>query len=99
MPLHRAHILLPEDLITEIDALVGPRRRSSFLVETTRAELRRRKLLSFLESTEPAWQERDHPELADDADTWVRKLRAEGDTRLPRVKAPHKSRARKPGTK
>jgi hypothetical protein len=32
----RAHILLPEDLAREIDALVGSRVRSAFLVETAR---------------------------------------------------------------
>jgi metal-responsive CopG/Arc/MetJ family transcriptional regulator len=52
----RAHVLLPEDLLQEIDALVGPRGRSSFLAETARNEVRRQKLLQFLESKEPAWQ-------------------------------------------
>ena len=46
---HRAHILLPDDLVTQIDALVGPRGRSAFLVETARNELRRRALSRFLE--------------------------------------------------
>jgi metal-responsive CopG/Arc/MetJ family transcriptional regulator len=40
----RAHIILPQELIEEIDAVVGPRGRSAFLVETARAELRRRPL-------------------------------------------------------
>lgn len=31
MPTKRAHILLPDDLLREIDSLVGPRRRSSLL--------------------------------------------------------------------
>ena len=32
----RAHIILPQELIEEIDAVVGPRGRSAFLVETAR---------------------------------------------------------------
>jgi hypothetical protein len=42
---HRAHIVLPQELIEEIDSVVGPRGRNAFLVETARAELRRRRLL------------------------------------------------------
>ena len=71
--------MLPEDLVQEIDALVGPRGRSAFLVETARKEVRRQKLLEFLSSDEPAWKDENHPELAGGSAKWVRKLRAEGD--------------------
>jgi len=81
MPTHRAHILLPDDLLREIDAIVGQRGRSAFLVETARQEVKRRKLLSFLESQEPVWKDEDHPELAAGAGTWVRQLRREGESR------------------
>ena len=77
----RAHILLPEDLIREIDALVGPRGRSSFLVETARHEVRRQKLLHFLENEEPAWKSANHPELAGGAVHWVRQVRKENESR------------------
>ncbi len=75
----RAHILLPEDLLQEIDALVGPRGRSAFLVETARKEVRRHRLLQFLQSKDPAWKDKDHPELVDGAGNWVRHLRAESE--------------------
>jgi len=71
--------LLPEDLVQEIDALVGPRGRSAFLVETARKEVRRQKLLEFLNSNEPAWKDEDHPELAVGSAKWVRRLRAESE--------------------
>lgn len=71
--------MLPEDLVQEIDALVGPRGRSAFLVETARKEVRRQKLLEFLNSKEPAWRDEDHPELGEGAAKWVRKLRTESD--------------------
>ncbi|MHB8389133.1 MAG: hypothetical protein ACYDBH_06070 [Acidobacteriaceae bacterium] len=77
----RAHILLPQELVGEIDEIVGSRKRSAFLVETARAEIRRRKLLHFLESDEPAWKDKDHPELAKGPAAWVRNLRQEGQTR------------------
>jgi len=71
--------VLPEDLVREIDALVGPRGRSAFLVETARNEVRRKKLLEFLNSQEPVWKDEDHPELAGGSAKWVRKLRAESE--------------------
>src|SRR5882724_6672353 len=71
----RAHILIPSDLLREIDALVGPRGRSAFLLETARQEVQRRKLLRFLESEQPAWRAENHPELQGGAAPWVRQLR------------------------
>jgi len=71
----RTHVVLPEDLVKEIDDLVGPRGRSAFIVETARDAVRRKRLLEFLNSKEPAWKDEDHPELAQGAAKWVRKLR------------------------
>jgi hypothetical protein len=75
----RAHILIPGDLLREIDALVGPRGRSAFLLETARQEVQRRKLLRFLESGEAAWKAEAHPELKGGAETWVRALRKQSE--------------------
>jgi hypothetical protein len=77
----RAHIIIPGDLLREIDALVGPRGRSAFLLETARQEVQRRKLLRFLESEHPAWRAEDHPELAAGAAAWVRQLREQSEGR------------------
>ena len=63
MGLIRTHVILPEKLAAEIDHLAGPRGRSAFLVESAEKEVRRVKLLAFLEDTTPAWQAEDHPEL------------------------------------
>jgi hypothetical protein len=81
MKTKRAHILLPQDLVREIDAIVGPRGRSAFLVETAREAVQRKKLLRFLESDTPAWKDTDHPELAGGAGKWVRELRQENEKR------------------
>lgn len=75
MGTQRAHIVLPQQLLAEIDAEVGPRGRSAFLVETAQAELRKRRLLAFLANDEPAWKSENHPELVDGAAKWVRSLR------------------------
>jgi hypothetical protein len=97
MSTKRAHVLVPEDLLQEIDALVGPRGRSSFLVETARREVRRQKLLHFLEGeNEPVWKSKDHPELAAGAAGWVRKLRAESEARNPRERTGTRGRSTRP---
>lgn len=97
MNIKRAHVLLPEDLLQEIDKLVGPRGRSSFLVETARHEVRRQKVLRFLEGKSPAWKDQAHPELAGGAAAWVRKLRTDSEARGASLQKP-KRRARNPRT-
>ena len=63
--------------------MVGPRGRTAFLLQTAREEIRRRKLLRFLESDAPAWREQNHPEFGgENSAKWVRKLRAEGERRV-----------------
>jgi hypothetical protein len=84
----RAHIVLPQELIEEIDSVVGPRGRSAFLVETARAELRRRRLLAFLRDDQPAWKESDHPELSAGSGAWVKRIRSESEKRIPGGRAP-----------
>ena len=84
MKAKRAHILLPQDLVREIDSIVGPRGRSAVLVETAREAVRRRKLLRFLENDTPAWKDEDHPELSDGSDAWVREVRQQSEKRLGR---------------
>jgi len=63
MGLVRAHVILPVKLAAEIDNIAGPRGRSAFLVECAEKEVRRLKLLAFLENTAPAWNADEHEEL------------------------------------
>jgi hypothetical protein len=95
MSTQRAHILIPDDLLREIDALVGPRGRSAFLLETARQELRRRKLLQFLESGTAAWRAEEHPELDGGSAKWVRGLRREAERPASAGVSSHKRRKRK----
>lgn len=82
MATSRSRIVLPSKLAKEIDALVGPRKRTAFLIETAESEIRRRKLLRFLGEDEPAWREKDHPEIAEKgAAAWVHNLRRERSRR------------------
>jgi len=81
MKTKRAHILLPQDLVREIDSIVGPRGRSAFLVQTAREAVQRRKLLRFLENGNPAWKDELHPELAEGSAGWIQNLRKENEQR------------------
>ena len=85
MPHKRAHVVLPDDLLADVDALVGPRGRSAFLTEVIREAVNRRRLLEFLSSKEPIWKDEDHPELAEGAEGWVRQMRDQ-DLQLEREK-------------
>ena len=82
MPRKRAHIILPEDLLAEIDKLVGQRGRSAFLTEVIQQEVQRRKLLAALREARDCWKSEDHPELQDGSEAFVERLRSENEGRL-----------------
>jgi hypothetical protein len=88
MAVRRAHVVLPEDLVEEIDRAVGARKRSAFLADLARRELKRRRLLEILAHPDPIWKDEDHPELADGSDAWVRRLRAEAEERFQKQQDP-----------
>lgn len=75
---NKAHLVFPADLLEEIDKFLGKRKRSKFVVEAVRKELRRLKLLTAIEEAAGTWKDEDHPELAQrDTYEWVRELRKE----------------------
>ncbi|MGD0075120.1 MAG: hypothetical protein ABSD31_12400 [Candidatus Binataceae bacterium] len=78
----RAHIILPEELVAEIDSLVGQRGRSGFIVRAASAEVRRQLQLKALEKAAGSWKDRYHPELKAGARNWVARMRRESDERL-----------------
>lgn len=73
----RVHVVMPEDLIEAVDALVGKRRRSQFIAETVAAELRRRRLRAAIAEMDGALADVDIPgwETPEAAAAWVRALR------------------------
>lgn len=75
MNVKRTHIVIPEQLATRIDSLVGKRGRSAFLVQAAEKELLRRQQLAALEAAIGAWKDEDHPELKQGAAKWVRSIR------------------------
>jgi hypothetical protein len=63
------------DLVAAIDKLVGKRGRSAFLAELARNEVQRLQQREALREATGAWKDEDHPELAQGAAAWVRKMR------------------------
>ena len=59
----RAHVLLPEGLLSDIDQLFGKGKRSAFLMEIVEREVRKQKLLRALDDAAGCWKTEDHPEL------------------------------------
>ena len=78
----RTHIVIPEQLATEIDTLVGKRGRSTFLTQAAEKELMRLRQIKALEAAAGSWKDKDHPELNQGAAKWVKKLRREYDGRM-----------------
>ncbi len=78
----RTHIVIPDQLVNEIDEIVGKRGRSSFLVQAAEKELQRLRQINALEAAGASWKDKSHPELKHGAATWVRKLRHESERRL-----------------
>src|ERR1700730_11492334 len=85
MPTKRAHVVLPEDLVREIDKIAGARGRSAFLADLAEREIRRQKLLQLFRRKEPIWKNEGHPELKAGAAAWVRKMRVADEARFDRI--------------
>jgi hypothetical protein len=78
---------MEEDVVKEIDRLVGKKKRSSFIATATKKELKRLRQLSVIKKFKGVWKDEDHPEMAgkEGIDKWVRKLR-NGDEKILRKK-------------
>jgi hypothetical protein len=82
----RTHVVLSEQLVKDIDAVVGSRQRSSFLTQAAERELMRLRQLKALDDVVP-WKDKDHPELKGGAAKWVSKLRKQDEKRFKKVTA------------
>ena len=85
MAILRTHVVLSHSLVSEIDRLVGKRRRSAFLAEAASRELLRQRQARAIERATGAWKDIDHPELRRGSALAIRKLRQDNDRRLTRL--------------
>lgn len=77
----RTHVIIPNEVATEIDTLVGKRGRSQFLTSAATKELVRLRQRVALKNAIGAWTTEEHPELEKGVDAYVRESRQECDVR------------------
>jgi len=75
----RTNLLLPKELVEEVDHFAGERGRSRYVAEALRARLKRDRLKEAIERTAGVWSAADYPEFAtpEKVVEWVRARRAE----------------------
>jgi metal-responsive CopG/Arc/MetJ family transcriptional regulator len=59
----KAHLVLPREILEEVDQIAGKRKRSLFIAEATREKLQRERFLRTLQETQGAWSDKNHPDL------------------------------------
>ncbi len=52
------------------------------MAQLARDEVQRLEQLEALQDARGTWKDEDHPELKDGAEAWVRRMRAESETRF-----------------
>ena len=74
----RTHVVFPKELVEAVDRLVGPRKRSAFLVQAVEEKVGRERLGRALASTAGFLAEETHPEweTPEQVSAWVRDLRS-----------------------
>lgn len=82
-PRRRAHVVMPQEVIEEVDVRVGPRHRSEFILDAVREQLRRLRRVEAFDravgsSREGGIREWDTPESTE---AWVRALRGDWEGR------------------
>jgi metal-responsive CopG/Arc/MetJ family transcriptional regulator len=83
----KAHLVLPREILEEVDQIAGKRKRSLFIAEATREKLQRERFLRTLEETQGAWSDKNHPDLktARDLEQYVSDKRQSYRKRLKRI--------------
>ena len=73
----KAHLVLPREILEEVDQIAGKRKRSLFITVATREKLERERFLKTLEETKGSWSDKNHPELRTikDLEHYVREKR------------------------
>ena len=81
----RTHVVLSEQLVKDIDALVGSRTRCTFITQAAEKELMRCRQLKAIEAATGAWKDKDHPELKQGAAKYISKLRRQDEKRFEKI--------------
>lgn len=82
----RTHVVVPRELVEQIDQLVGQRKRSEFVTEALREKVARERRGEALKAAAGMLDAADYPEwdTPEKVSEWVRASRAEDDRRTER---------------
>jgi hypothetical protein len=75
-------VVIPEQLVKDIDTLAGSRQRSTFRTEAAEEKLMRYRQLAAIDAAAGAWKDKDHPELKPGAAKYISKLRRQDEKRF-----------------
>jgi hypothetical protein len=81
----RVMVPYPPEVIAEIDKLVSNGKRTAFLVDLAKREIKLNRQKEALRAAKGAWKSEDHPELADGAAKWIHDLRQESVKRYQKI--------------
>jgi len=65
----------PPEVIAEIDKIVSQGKRTSFLVDLAKREIKLNRQRTALRAARGAWKAEDHPELSEGSAKWVHEIR------------------------
>ena len=73
----RVHVVIPDEILKDIDELAGKRGRSRFITEAVEVRARKEKLLKVLHTTAGTLDMSKHPEweTTEGVARWIRELR------------------------
>lgn len=85
----RTHIVLPDELLAELDELIEPRRRSEFITEAVRDKVKNLRQIRALRETAGILRDEQIPgwETPESTSEWVRTNRQQDDERLDQLLA------------
>jgi hypothetical protein len=75
--IQRINISFPKSVADDLSTLIPSGKRSNLVVEATKKELQRVKMLKLFDRTAGTWTDRNHPDLKtiEDVKVWVENLR------------------------
>jgi hypothetical protein len=83
----KAHLVIPKEILEEVDHIAGKRGRSLFIAEAAQEKLERERFLKSLDETQGAWADSRHPDLktAKDMEGYLREKRKSFQKRWDRL--------------
>jgi len=82
--MRRTNVVLPEELLEEVDRVAGKRKRSRFIAEAIEEKLARMRFEEALAQAAGAWNDENHPELEtqEDINRSLERVRRSTDERI-----------------